>query len=720
MESQEREFAIGASPELIDTGTRVLKHADTFLVCDQHGDVTGLRHGQLGLFHHGMRHLSRFRLRLGGQPLLLLRSTVREDNVLLAIELMNPDTLDAEGVPLEHGTIHVRRERLLYDGTLHERITLKSYASRSVPLVLSLEIAADFIDLFEVRGTPRERRGIRSKPEHRGRTLVMRYEGLDRELRETCVEFDREPQTNEPGTVERLKVVLPPHGTDVLHVSITCSTSCDRAGPVLGFSEALDASARENAAHAEDDCEILTSNDLFDEWMRRSQSDLRMMTTETPHGRYPYAGVPWFSTAFGRDGLITALECLWVNPTVARGVLEYLAACQAKESDDDRDAEPGKILHETRRGEMAALGEIPFGRYYGSVDSTPLFVLLAGRYYRATADLAFAEKIWPAIEAALTWIDEYGDADGDGFIEYGRKTANGLEQQGWKDSDNSVFHADGSDATGPIAIAEAQAYVYAAKREAARLVKKLGDPARARELKAQAKALRDRFDEVFWCDDLGTYALALDGEKRPCRVRTSNAGHTLFTGIARPERAERLVQTLLSPESFSGWGVRTVAEGEARYNPMSYHNGSIWPHDNALIAQGLADYGYKREAITLLEGLYEVSRRVTLRRLPELFCGFIRRPGEGPTLYPVACSPQAWASASALMLLGAVLGIRIEAEHRRVVLERPQLPPWLEVVRLRRLRVGEGSVDLTLRRYPEDVALTVDRRRGQVEVVVLK
>jgi glycogen debranching enzyme len=445
-----------------------------------------------------------------------------------------------------------------------------------------------------------------------------------------------------------------------------------------------------------------------------------MLLTNTAAGVYPAAGLPWFDTTFGRDGLITALQCLWLSPNIARGVLSFLAQTQAISHDPDHAAEPGKILHEARHGEMAALGEIPFGRYYGSVDATPLFVMLAGAYWRRTGDLAFVRDIWRNIVAALEWLDKHGDVDGDGFIEYRRRSPRGLTHQGWKDSHDAVFHEDGGLAEGPIALCEVQAYTYAARVAASELAHALGHSALESQLREKAAALRTRFEAAFWCEEMGLYALALDGNKQPCRVRTSNAGHTLFTGIASEGRAAATAKALGDETFFTGWGVRTLADREVRYNPMAYHNGSIWPHDNALLAMGFAGLPDKELALRIFGAQLEASAFFESGRLPELFCGFRRRDGKAPTSYPVACSPQACSAGAVFMMLQACLGVDIDAGSGRIMFRYPQLPEDIEKLAIRGLEVGAGSIDLTVHRQSGTaVGVSVERRTGKVDVSVL-
>ena len=713
----DEQFYIVAEAERSPTPLRVLKRGDAFGVFDPHGDVAPAEGGEQGLYFDGTRFLSRLELLMGRRRPLLLSSTISEDNTHFTIDLTNPDILRDGQVIVARGEIHIFRSRVLWSGGCAERIRVSNHALHSIEVPITVQFDADYADVFEVRGTRRIRRG-RRHPDVQGQECVMAYTGLDGVERRTMLRWSRLPDRIEPGAVTFI-ASLARHESAHIELSIVCSVGGEES-PLRGHSEVIGAANQQTAASRERDCAIVSSNENFNRWFRRSSADLRMMITETPNGPYPYAGIPWFSTPFGRDGIITAMEMLWAAPNVARGVLTFLAETQATSMSDVQDSQPGKILHEMRNGEMAALGEIPFGRYYGSADSTPLFVMLAHAYYGRTGDRALIDHLWPHILAALDWIDVSGDPDRDGFVEYQRKTESGLVQQGWKDSYDSVFHADGALADPPIALCELQAYAYAAWRGAAQLASVRGDSRAASDWTARADALQARFEELFWCDDLGTYALALDGHKRPCRVRTSNAGHCLFAGIAAPERAQRVADTLLDDASFAGWGVRTVASGEARYNPMSYHNGSIWPHDNAIVAAGLARYGHRAAATRIMSAMLDLSTVVDLHRLPELICGFHRRESEFPTLYPVACAPQAWAAGAVYMLVGACLGIQIDAMARRVKVTRAVLPASIDWLRLTNLSIGEASVDLLMTRHAHDVGVTVLRRHGDVEIVAVQ
>ncbi len=712
------QYYILASSSMADNRTRVLKHGETFGVFDRYGDIQPVGRGTQGLYHEGTRFLSRQELFLSNDRPMLLSSTIKEDNALLAVDLTNPDLYREGRIIIPRGSVHVFRSRFLWNGVGYERFRLSNFSIAPVAMQMGIRFESDFADIFEVRGTRREQKGKRLQPLVEKDGLVLPYEGLDGVLRQTRVMFSP-PPAQLSVTQALFDIVLDPKAETTVTVTVSCDIGAN-ARTCFAYDHAMSEAGMDLKVEQDRDCVIHTSNEQFNEWWNRSLLDLRMMITDTAEGPYPYAGVPWFSTPFGRDGIITALEALWIKPQLARGVLGYLASAQARTLAVAQDAEPGKILHETRKGEMAALGEIPFGLYYGSVDSTPLFVMLAGAYYERTGDLELMRGLWPNIELALKWIDEYGDQDGDGFVEYIRKSRTGLDNQGWKDSNDSISHENGELAEGPIALCEVQGYVYEAKQQGAMLAAVLGFPERASELRRQAEKLKQRFEDVFWCEDLSTYALALDGHKKPCRVKSSNAGHCLYTGIASPDRAVRLAGTLMNDELFSGWGVRTLADGERRYNPMSYHNGSVWPHDNALIAAGLARYGLKAGVEKVMTGLFDASLVVDFHRLPELFCGFVRRPGQGLTRYPVACNPQAWAAASAFMGLQACLGMSIRTPESKVLFTYPILPVFLHELQIKNLKVGKASIDLLVRRHELDVGITVMHRQGDVEVVVVK
>ena len=710
----EDEFYILATDASAEAPKRVLKHGETFAAFDLYGDIQASGPCQEGLYHEGTRFLSHLLFKLGHTRPFLLNSNVQRNNLLFVANTTNPDIYQTGKIILPRGTLHMTRTKMLWQATCYETLKFSNYGLSSIEVQFSVEYSADFADLFEVRGMTRQCKGVRHEAQLEPSRVRLDYTGLDGVVRRTQIECSPAPDSlSADGLLFRYR--LEPREEREFYLTYSCQIGAAPAAQA-SYSRARAAAQVALALQEKPECRIHTSNEQFNEWLVRSSADLHMMFTTTPFGVYPYAGVPWFSTAFGRDGIITALEYLWINPAIARGVLSYLAATQAQVIDAHRDAEPGKIMHETRTGEMAALGEIPFTRYYGTVDATPLFVMLAGAYFESTYDLDFIRSIWPNIEHALDWLERYGDRDGDGLIEYARYSTNGLVQQGWKDSWDSVSHADGALAAAPIALCEVQGYAYAARRAAAAIALALGQADKSRTLLARADELKEAFHKQFWCAGIATYALALDGEKRQCQVKSSNAGHCLYTGIADRDCAGKVAGTLMNKGSFSGWGVRTLAASEARFNPMAYHNGSVWPHDNALIAAGLARYGFKDSANQIFAGLFRASPFVEFR-LPELFCGFDELSGHGPVPYPVACSPQSWSAAAVFLLLGTVLGLKVDGAASRLSVLRPTLPDFLDEVEIENLKVGAGAVDLLIHRRAHSATIEIRRRSGDVEVI---
>ncbi len=694
----------------------VLKHGNCFAVLDDHGDAQAMGPALEGLFYEDTRYLSQLALVVDGARPMLLSSSVSDDNAALVVDLAGPPVLERARAPTGRDTVHFEKRISAGDGAMFVRLELHNFGIAPTSLRLAIRFDADFADIFELRGTARKQHGRRLEDEAGDDGLVLVYIGRDHVTRRTRLTFIPPPDGIEDRQAQ-WRIDLSAKGERVVELAARCERS-DRPLRQTARGASFAVAARRPGRCEAGATRVHTSSAAFNEVIARSRADLDMLITETPQGHYPYAGLPWFSTPFGRDGLITSFQCLWLDPAMAAGTLRYLAHWQATTLDKDADAEPGKILHETRKSEMAVLGEVPFRRYYGSIDATPLFVMLAAAYHARTGDIDLVRELWPNIEAALVWMADYGDADGDGFLEYHRKSPDGLVNQGWKDSGDAIFHADGTLVEAPVALAEVQAYAYAAYQGAAGLAAELGEAQRSTELYEAADRLQRCFEAAFWLEDIGSYALALDGAKRPCRVRASNAGHVLFAGLACAERAVRVCESLMAPNSFSRWGIRTIAEGELRYNPMSYHNGSVWPHDNGLIAMGFGRYGLKRPIVALLTGLAEAARFMDMRRLPEFFCGFARRPGLGPTIHPIACAPQAWASASIIAVLGALLGVSFDPPQRKICLTQPVLPSWIDTVELSNLQLGGDEVDLLLQRHGEEVSLHVVRCDGKIDVTV--
>jgi glycogen debranching enzyme len=694
----------------------VLKHDTAFVVTDRRGDLPNIP-GEFGFYVDDTRFLSLCELRLHGQRGLTLNASLSEDALEAAIDLTNPDVFVSPQMVLPGRSTRLLRKLTILRGQLYQWLAIEGFVQERHDLELTLAFAADFVDVFEVRGHPRPRRGELLPPRIEGKTVRLGYRGLDDVVRTTRLTFDPPPARLDADRAE-YRLTLAPRAR--LEIAMVATAVREPAAPsrVLPFHDAV-ARRRVTVERLESEAaRIRTNHDRFDTWLARSRHDLHLLLTDTPEGFVPDAGIPWYVAPFGRDGLISAFQALPFEPDIARGVLRYFARYQGTVDDTFTDQEPGKILHEYRRGEMAACREIPFIPYYGTVDATPLYVMLAAEYLKWTHDVDLAREIWPAVERALGWMERNGAAQGTGYLTYRRRSPLGLVNQGWKDSHDAVMHADGRLAEPPIALAEVQGYQYAALLGAAGIADAIGRAQQAPPLRARARHLQTSFEADFWMPDEAFYALALDGSGAPCRVIASNPGHLLWTGIVSDSRAQIVTRRLMEDDMYTGWGVRTLSGREQLYNPMSYHNGSVWPHDTALAASGMRAYGLTGPFVTLAGGLFEAVLQYEDMRMPELFCGFMRVPGHGPTRYPVACSPQAWAAGVAFQLVTSMLGLRADAADNQLTLVRPTLPPWLTWLEVRGLRVAKSRLALRVSRGTDSSAVEMLARDGDTELVV--
>jgi glycogen debranching enzyme len=694
---------------------QVIKDDRTFLVTDRFGEVPEGNTAALGLYHMDTRFLSALQLELNDiRPLLLHSSTER--NYSQIVELAYPfESMAHEGIHYSEN-ISLQRFRVL-SGSLFERIRIRNFGSDHRHLTLTVSFASDFLDIFEVRGMVRARRGQVQQPQVDRSTVVLGYSGLDGEARTTTIRFSPAPQRLDgsgamfelgahPGQPIEIVLEVAPHVGRPTRARVSMTQTEERLG-------------REYTSWRKQCTRYKTSNVQLSDFLERAILDLRMLTAHDDNGtEYLDAGIPWYSALFGRDALITAYQALAVNTDLAWSTLRGLAVLQGKEDDEWREEEPGKILHEVRVGELARADEIPHTPYYGSVDSTPLWLNLLHGAYRWTGDLDSVRELWPNVQAALAWIDEHGDMDGDGYIEYRRRSPGGLENQGWKDSDEAIPHRDGTEARPPIALVEVQGYVYQAKRNIARLARALGEHDLADHLDREAAELKDRFNRDFWMDKEGFYCLALDGEKRQVTTITSNPGHCLWSRIVDDDKASKVVRRLVSPALSTGWGIRTLATRQSAYDPIGYHTGSVWPHDNALIAHGMKRYGFDREARQVLDQIALAGAFFPYARFPELFCGFSAEEVPVPVQYPVACRPQAWASGAPLLMIRSYGGLSADAPNGRLFIERPHLPSWLYRIEVLGMRVGEARLDLVFTNNEGVTATEVPRKEGEIEVLI--
>ncbi|ABC82479.1 amylo-alpha-1,6-glucosidase [Anaeromyxobacter dehalogenans] len=705
-------------PEATGVDKLVLKRGNLFLVANRLGDVAPAGARDLGLFLTDTRHLSAWRMSVSGGPLLCLSSQVSSDYVaqvdFTVTSLHEGDLLGRE--PLNY--VHLRRDMLI-DDVLVDRLVLTNFQGKAVDAWIAMEWAADFADVFEIRGARRRERGSYHAPKVERDQVVLRYDGRDgrryaTEVRIRGVGPDGAPAAlaSLDGRGARVKLHLEPAEHVEVHFAVAAGIEHGAPGRTRGLDEerpvppsaprpfGARASCTHEAysAYAAQATRFATSNDLFTSALEQAVADLKALTVYHFGAPVISAGIPWYTCPFGRDALIAGYEALVAQPEVARDALRFLARLQGERDDPTRDEEPGKIPHEIRFGEMAAAGEVPHTPYYGSVDSTPLFLMLLSEYDLWTDDHETVEALLPAAERALAWMDRWADPDDDGLVEYQRRTPQGLRNQGWKDSHDGVPFADGTPAEPPIALVEVQGYCIDARRRMAALLRRRGRRSEAQALVTAARLHAERLEERFWMEGKGTYAIALDRDERQVDAVTSNPGHLLFSGAISDARARQVAASLLGRESWSGWGIRTLAAGQRAYNPLSYHDGTVWPHDNALCAMGMASYGMTRQAGQVLTGLWDAAQHFRQLRMPELFCGLSRASGQFPVSYPVACSPQAWSSAAWFLLVRAVLGLQADAPRRTLRVVQPWLPPWLDELVLHGLRVGPARASLRFTR----------------------
>lgn len=713
------------APERVEVQTEVIKSNEIFLITLPDGSVPCGYPGGLGLYYRDTRFLSALEFYVEGTEPNFLAAGTRFSS-FFQCDLANPElTVAGQLIPLQ--TVHFRLLRLLH-GALYQRFRVRNYNLFPVTLTLSFRVGADYRDLFEVRGMKRLERGeiLPAQLERDG--VVFQYRGRDGLYRTTLLRWDLPPDEVQPEGENvwiRYRVQVPPKERVYLYWAVGVAVDEKKGafpGVTLpadlkgGFLTGAEAQREGFSAWRESCTQFLTPRERFNQMLDQALADLWVLRSEYPEGPVIEAGVPWFATVFGRDALIAAWQTLIVNPQICREVLRFLVKYQGAKVDPAREEEPGKIIHEIRRGEMANCREILHTPYYGSIDATPWFIIVLGDFVHWTQDLEFLQEMHAPLLKALTWCTDYGDRDNDGYIEYAGDVPGGLKNQGWKDSWDGILDPEGRPVEPPVALVEVQAYLYAAYRRASRMLSLLGDRKAAKEYEERSRRLRRNFCRDFWVAEQDCLGLALDGRKRLVKTVASNMGHALFTGILQPAAAKKVAKKLFSRELFSGWGIRTLSTAEKGYNAISYHNGSVWPHDNSIIAFGLRRYNLLEELRLLAEALFDAAYEFPYFRLPELFCGFSRRPNVRPVRYPVACEPQAWAVGSLFLLLQACIGVRVTAEG--LLIQRPVLPSFLKELQIRGMKVHDGRVGIDFINRDGRVFCLPIEKTGSVRIII--
>ena len=688
----------------------VIRERSSFLLTDREGRVPAGNTQGFGLYHADTRHISALEFTINGHAPVILLSTAELGYAMEQV-MSNPRFEDGRRA-VQRGTIELRRVRVIADA-LEDTLFLRNFNRFPVTLDLVYRFMADFADIFDVRGYRRERWGQHHPVAVDVASVRYGYTGVDGRERGTEMRFDPAPAELD-ATSARFAVELPPRGT----ASITLQVTLDGQKPRRQKRRA-EAVRREYRRWHDTCTSVVTDNEFFNRVIQRSLDDVRMLWSESEAGEaYPAAGTPWFDALFGRDASILSMQMLAYRPEIARATLQLLARWQGKDLDPPRDEEPGKILHELRFDELSRSGELPYSPYYGSVDATPLFLMLAAEYYAWTADTRLIKLLLPNIRAAVDWMDIYGNLGGDGYLSYEKRSRKGLVNQGWKDSWDAVPHAEGSLAPPPISLVEVQGYAYAARQRLGAILARMGEVELAGRLLRDARSQQRRFNHDFWLADERYFALALDGEHRQVASLSTNPAHCLWSGLIEPPKAKPLVDGLMSAQLFSGWGLRTLANTHPRYNPLGYHVGTVWPHDNGIAAMGMKMYGFEDEMLRVVSALFDAATTLEYFRLPELFGGTMRSDHGPPVPYPVACRPQSWAAGTFPLLTQAILGLKPEAHENRLRIVNPRLPHWLRSVQVSGLRVGRGSAALNFRREGASTHVEVQETAGGIEVVI--
>ncbi|GAB6928413.1 amylo-alpha-1,6-glucosidase [Paenibacillus sp. JCM 10914] len=675
---------------------RVIKEGDLFFLTGLNGDIVSGDDQGHGLYTKDTRFLSRMEVHIDGEKPSLLSST-GDKSYVASFRLMK----EAK----DEGVIELHRERFIYNGILYERCTLTNYFITDSNIEFAVSFDADFQDMFLVRkyrtGEVGKMEGILTGDQD----ITLAYVGADHLRRQTRISWDADGgQADESGTVS-FPLSLKPQEQKIITFFIMPITEQHPVTEPLTYEEGLNELEVSYEEWYGNSSRVQSDSTLFSGLYQRGLQDLRMLTTDVGFGDTTVAGLPWFAVPFGRDSLITALFMLPVNPQHAKGTLRTLAAYQGEKTDPWRDEQPGKIMHEIRFGELVTTNQSPFSPYYGTIDSTPLFLALIGEYYRWTGDISLAEELKPNMLRALDYIDAALEA-GSGFMAYKQEAEKGFPNQGWKDSANSIIHENREYARSPIALSEVQGYVYQAKTSLAPVFVELGEHDLAHKLETEAEELRVRFESAFWMEDEQCYAIALDSDLRQVRSVTSNPGHVLMSGLPEASRAKAQSERMLQDDMFNGYGIRTMSTGSAGYYPISYHNGSVWPHDNGMILLGLGKQGFKDEAGKVISGLLQASVHFEYQRLPELFCGHDGELGH-PVPYPTTCSPQAWAAGTSIVFLQAMLGLYPNAAKREIALS-PFLPEGMNELKAERIAIGSGHLSVSVVRDADGSTFNVE------------